>query len=70
MKIIATMAEAAEVIRICEQKRHASITSACRDCVLKEVCGGTGDLPNLFAITSKQLLFEDELLFVEGENDG
>ena len=69
MKIIATMAEAATVIRWCEKRQHAS---ACRDCVLTQVCSSSDELPNLFAITSQQLFFEDELVFgaQEDKNDG
>ena len=60
MKIIATMAEAAEIIRKCERRHHACISSACRDCVLMDVCGLTGELPTLFVITAPEGETDDE----------
>lgn len=49
MKIIATMKEAAEIIRACEKRNIHSISS-CVDCVLNDVCDGADHLHEFFDI--------------------
>ena len=47
MKIIATMSEAADIIRACEKM------DSCGGCVLEKVCDGTDSLPSLFNVIPK-----------------